>query len=310
MNCQEFDELWNDLLDVETAGRTAPRHRPGRPIGPLRPTRERATAAHAQSCPRCRPIHERYERLRQAIRARNDSPRSFPAPSPELVQRILAASVPRARRSGSGVRPCRSGAAQPRWSCWPCPRFPAMESSDGFLSAASRECDSVRQRLRRTDRGCGPSRGRDLSVALADATEATWDLAWTTSGPAARLGRQVIVAASHRKPSAVGPRARGPPRMGLDALAQVLRVVPDVDSGIDAHPGSRRRPLLQRPPPLVLGAPGLRIPPHPVIRKTRQPHSPRRPRREPEMFSAPSSLDSWHPGTIAQPRSGRSCWRS
>ena len=23
MNCQEFDALWNELLDVETAGRTA-----------------------------------------------------------------------------------------------------------------------------------------------------------------------------------------------------------------------------------------------------------------------------------------------
>ncbi len=67
-----------------------------------------------------------------------------------------------------------------------------------------------------------------MTEALADATEATWDLARTTSAPAARLGHQVLMAATSAQDSTgTGSTGAGGPRLGLDALAPILRVVPD-----------------------------------------------------------------------------------
>ena len=235
MNCHEFDELWNDLLDGETAGR------PPHGLGSLRPSPapsdpELAVSAHARACPRCRPIHERYERLRQALRARNASPRSFPAPSPELARQVLAATGKASRpQQALAGRAARSGPPRrPRRSCW---RSPPRSCPGVWIGLPSGPRGAIAGRAADTGpapRSAHPPRGGDLTEALAEATEATWDLARTTSGPAARLGRQVLVAAASVQDAdseGGGATAAATPRMGLDALAQVLRVVPDATPG-------------------------------------------------------------------------------
>ena len=232
MNCQEFDELWNELLDAETAAwhssdaaMTARRSDPS--------VLELAATAHARSCSRCGTIHDRYERLRQALRASNSGSRLIAAPSPELALRIMAAA----------------GAPRTRSRFWRAALLVGVASTAAVLLLAL-TIASLPWSLQRLPSGANaakenrpdhsqsvqpsafPARGPDLTEALADATEATWDLALTTSGPAARLGRRVIVAATSAQDSTGTDSAwAGGAQLGLDALAPVLRVVPDSTPG-------------------------------------------------------------------------------
>jgi hypothetical protein len=232
MNCLEFDELWNDLLDAEPMGRPAPRADVPDSASPPS-ARELAAAAHAEACPRCRASHDRYVRLTRAIRDRNTGLHRFLAPSPGLTQRILAAvgqssgrnrlrraALPLGTAAAAAVILLALAVAPMPWS----PQRP--------WTGTRRESGTPPETSPSARRSDHPSRGRDLNEALADATEATWDLAWTTSGPAARLGRQMIVAAASTQhtPDA-SSTTPGHPRLGFDALAQVLRVVPDSTSG-------------------------------------------------------------------------------
>ena len=95
---------------------------------------------------------------------------------------------------------------------------PAGPASESTLRPSNRQADS-----------------RVLSEALADATAATWDLARTTSEPAARLGRQVLESATQvESPARAGASAADPAGSsypGLDSLAAVLPVVPQAPPG-------------------------------------------------------------------------------
>jgi hypothetical protein len=74
-----------------------------------------------------------------------------------------------------------------------------------------------------------------LSEALADATAATWNLAWTASEPAARLGRHVLESATRveisSQPGESAADLAGPAYQGLDSLASVLPAVPQPPPG-------------------------------------------------------------------------------
>jgi hypothetical protein len=231
MNCQEFDDRWNDLLDIETAGRHTQRTGATGDHNDPSPD-DLAVRGHAQACARCRPIHDRYERLRQALRARDTGFRPIPVPTPDLTRRILAASCsPPRRRFWRTALPIAAGAiaasvllalaiAAMPWSL----RRLATDRRNQIASRPQRSVSAPPLEHR--------SRGRDLTEALAEATEATWDLAWTTSGPAARLGRQVLVAATSTDDDAnSGSTGTSDPRLGLGALAPVFRVVSDSAPG-------------------------------------------------------------------------------
>jgi hypothetical protein len=171
MNCREFESHWNDLLDAHSAGS---------------PQLERAMEAHASACERCRSVSSRYQVLRQAISAWT----ALPAPSAASIERLYELTVPStpllipARRSRL-VRwlPMASAAALfalawVGWSAWrarPLPEdfAPALNSAP---SVATNHAPI----------------GRPLEAALADATEATIDLAREASAPAARIGREIL----------------------------------------------------------------------------------------------------------------------
>ena len=106
MNCQECDQIWNQLLDAESLAR--PRVATDlEPSPQLLAEREQAACAHALSCPRCRQVRARYETLRHALRAWL-SPRPEMTLSPALLERILAE-----QKTGSSRRPRRWRAALP-----------------------------------------------------------------------------------------------------------------------------------------------------------------------------------------------------
>ena len=115
---------------------------------------------------------------------------------------------------------------------------------------------------------------RLLSHALASATDATLDLARTTSGPAARLGRQVIEAATQAEPSAVmksaADQSAGDGGYGLAALPSGSSRPARISTGRRLAANRGRRPCRQHPPPFRLGQACLRVPPRPVIRQNRQ----------------------------------------
>src|SRR3954463_16573025 len=74
MNCVDFEERWNEVLDA-------------RMVGPS--DLEQRLEEHAVSCPSCRAISARYQTLRQVLGALG----SPPAPSAEATARLLASMV-------------------------------------------------------------------------------------------------------------------------------------------------------------------------------------------------------------------------
>src|SRR5438309_1322728 len=72
MNCRDFEPTWNNCLDDRGAGD---------------PERSKALEAHAASCSRCLPVHERYLVLSQALRVLGP----LPAVSEDFADRVLAA---------------------------------------------------------------------------------------------------------------------------------------------------------------------------------------------------------------------------
>jgi len=81
---------------------------------------------------------------------------------------------------------------------------PAGRASGSALRPSNRQADS-----------------RVLSEALADATAASWDLARTTSEPAARLGRQVLESAT---------RVENPSRAGIRRLFDAAYLTNRIES--------------------------------------------------------------------------------
>jgi hypothetical protein len=157
MNCQEFERLWNERLDTR---------------GAFAPELEHALDSHAAGCTDCRVVAARYRLLRQALAAL-----APPTPPAGFASRCLA--VPeRAPWRWSRFAPARAGvrlavAAALVWGVL-----------IGLWSITPHE---------KTQIGGRPQQEPGLLTdALAEATSATWELAVETSGPAARIGRDVL----------------------------------------------------------------------------------------------------------------------
>jgi hypothetical protein len=160
MNCHDFERLWNELLD-------SPQGR--------EPAVVEALQAHAEACPACQALGVAYGRLRQAI-ATLGSP---PAPPAGLSERLLAAH--RAQRNGAAPGVFRLQRA-------------------GWLTVAAAVLVAGLLALRGGLVGRrSPARSgqpRALNLALVEATSATLALARNTSMSAARLGGEVLDAAT------------------------------------------------------------------------------------------------------------------
>jgi hypothetical protein len=230
MNCQGFENTWNRLLDAETASRLLEESETDIASSD-RAEWERAAHSHAQICPRCRQAGVRNETLREAIRSWNR--RQLGGPAPDLADRIVAGACPMAQRPRHLARAlipvaaCTLAAAAVLVLAifpvhWSFERRPdgraghrsAQPSGEGGGPEPTRQADA-----------------RLLSHALADATEATWDLARTTSEPAARLGRQVLEAATQGTDPAVlvllSASTDRKPGSSLAALPSVLQDFPE-----------------------------------------------------------------------------------
>jgi len=233
MNCQDCDQIWNELLDAESLSR--PRVATDLEPSPrLLAEREQAACTHALGCSRCRQVRAKYETLRRALCAWVSTARPEMTLSPALVERILAEQKAGSSRRATRWRaalPLGAGAAVAAVAClialvlaplpWRLERVSAGSDHGRQAGPASGSA------LRSSDR---PSDSRVLSAALADAIAATWDLARTTSEPAARLGRQVLENPTQvDNTSGAGSSDAGPADSsypGLDSLAGVLPDVP------------------------------------------------------------------------------------
>jgi hypothetical protein len=220
MICRDFERLWNERLDARDA--VAPDE--GHPL-----------AAHAAGCAACRPIHERYLTLSQAIRVASP----LPAPPQGFVARVLAA----AEIEQLGLAEVAFGARPWRIAR----RFVPLAAAAALLAAVWIGRDAWTGR----DRGASPQIGAnivvvntqpadrdDLALALADATSATWQLARAASGPAARVGRQMLDATE--LPETPTPDSLALP-VSIEPAAEVLeRVGARVNAGVRPLGGSAR----------------------------------------------------------------------
>jgi hypothetical protein len=165
MNCREFQNRWDELLDARSA-----------PPADL----ERALESHALACPRCGVLSARNQLLRQAIAAL-----SPPAPSAASIERLYRLTVP----SASPTIPIGPPTGRPR-------RLATMSAAAAAFALAwlgggwwpSREPagpPTSRLASRAVQRPA-------LGDALAEATEATLDLAREASVPASRIGREML----------------------------------------------------------------------------------------------------------------------
>lgn len=232
MNCQEFDQLWNALLDAETAAH----HRSARADDDARGDstgREEAARLHAGSCPRCLELGVRNEALRRALRSWTRRPTA--SSTPELADRIVTAACHSSRterRLQGAIAFAVAGLAVAaslflvfgpiHWQLDHPKAERLARQSDGLQIGAAEQSPAM------------AADARLLKNALADATEATWDLARTTSGPAARLGRQVLEAAI--RPEELASRsttddAEDRSESALTALPALLRDLPGSPPG-------------------------------------------------------------------------------
>jgi hypothetical protein len=224
MNCRDFERAWNHRLDA--------REEPPEAEGV-------SLEAHAAECPACRSLAVRYRTLRQALAAWGPPPAVPEGFADRVLQHLDVAEV----------RPASRAVALRAW--W----IPIALAASLVLVVllANRQAE----RGGRAEPGPAPAPSvasgdpRPLTDALAEATSASWDLAWHASAPAARIGRQVIDSASVRLPSAT---LSSPVR--VRPVSGVLQSVEErVNAGVRPLSGSARRAfgfLLGTPP---IGAP-------------------------------------------------------
>ncbi|OJW11157.1 MAG: hypothetical protein BGO49_26310 [Planctomycetales bacterium 71-10] len=195
MNCRDFDQTWNRLLDAESGTRRDD----GPEAAASRLARESGLREHAESCPSCRIRHRQFEALRVAMRAWSARPRPEPAAAVDRI--VLAASpAPRPRRA------------------WP------LAWASGLAAAAV--AASFFRPPPRDEPAPAPARRASLSVAMSDAREASLRLALTASEPAARLGLAMLDAsiATDFGPDDVAPAPDDDAEVGPDASDLATRV--------------------------------------------------------------------------------------
>jgi len=208
MTCCEFERKFNELLDGE--GEAAARARAAAPTTRSRPVAtdlEHALIDHASRCPACHEVAARYQILRRALHAWN-SPPVAPA---DLVDRILLADANADAPAASAWAVVGKRKRERLW--------PIVLTTWGVSVAAACMFGLVNSLLERErhnrpmpptrlvgpadelhsvrgQSGVRPADSRVLNDALAEATRATWDLAFSASEPAARISRQMLDAAT------------------------------------------------------------------------------------------------------------------
>jgi hypothetical protein len=164
MNCREFENLWNDFLDFRCE---PPAHL------------ERDLEAHALGCSRCLAVSSRYQLLRQAI-----STLRPPTPSAESIERLHAmTALAKSSTIPIGVSKRRLRLLGPLAAA---ASFALAWLGGGWWPSHQ----PAERTLRSVETASGTHQA--LGLALANATEATLDLARGASAPASRIGREML----------------------------------------------------------------------------------------------------------------------
>jgi hypothetical protein len=258
ITCRDFERMWNEQIDERSS-----LFRELAPEEAQRPTRfeRRSDAAaasgaqalldHAAVCRTCGQTILGYQRLARALGAWGPAP-SAPA---GLLDRILDAlpanavpcsltgtRIPSTRRLWRVRLPIAATVAAIAVGIVIClVRAPIIDRPRRVRPAPPRVV--VNGEPRAVD-------GLILSSALADATDATWDLARSASEPASRLGRDVYETATNPEQTPVPfaiqarPVADVPvPSLSLDLLAHDSAAAVATFQQVGVHLASSVRPL-------------------------------------------------------------------
>jgi hypothetical protein len=189
MNCQDFERIWNELIDATS-------RLPGDEHARAAVENEVALIEHASQCPACRRSSAGYQVLHRAILSWGKTP----DPPVGMADRVLAAA--QAPLEGTYLAARKPRLAVPnRWQITAAASILALIT---FAVISRMTVDRARDGgrlakvapIRTPGAGLDSSESPKLNEALASATEATWDLARSASEPAARLSRQFLDAAT------------------------------------------------------------------------------------------------------------------
>ena len=173
IGCEQFADLWNSRLDARSSAAWET------------PADLAAIEAHADECPACRALGAGY----QAISRASWMP---PAVSDGLADRVVLAWEGESARPSRARPLVRSFLARPAWAALAAACVlgvaivPAWRWAGRPVPTPSPDPSRV---------AVDPVAGRPLTLALAEATSATLELALAASEPAARLGRRALIAA-------------------------------------------------------------------------------------------------------------------
>ena len=240
MTCEDFERTWQDLLDADIcgAGRThatsAPVARTEGQADSFEPPRDRSLREHAAVCPACQQKSARYRALQHALASWGPPP----PPSANLASRILA----ELDAPAASVLPIKS-MMRPRLR-WPLAATIAASAAAILIAfGLNHAYDPWRSGRSQTallvtpagvdnhTRGPSPdgatAGARSLNHALAEATEATWELARSASEPAARIGRQVLDAATSNDASRPAVATSSASRESMVSVPSLGALAPD-----------------------------------------------------------------------------------
>ncbi len=239
MNCRDFSREADALLDADADA------------SPSAIAIEARLIAHAENCPACRPILNRYQTLRRAIGAWKNPP----APSARLIDRVIEAT--RDLEPEPSLLPAAIGSSLPRARL----RLIAGLAASLFLLAVTGALVTRRMppesspptnpSALKMAGATTPSQG--LNRALAEATLATIALARSASVPAARVGRELLVVVETPENASIVPTSLDPIGAGsVEAVEVLQRVGDEVAAGVRPLSNSARHAfgfLLDTPRP-------------------------------------------------------------
>lgn len=239
MNCRDFEHAWNRLLDDEPRSRRRDAANEPR----LRWELEARLREHSETCEDCRARRDRFETLREALRAWADGPQVSSTPPAGLAARVLeVASRPEPRRRPRVwiAASAMAAAIVAAVAILPPGPSPSLESVVEHPAGA-------------TD----PTAGRGLlGAAVDDATAASWHLARLATEPAARLGWEMLDASfSPSEPQVLEFALLDPPaepELGSDSFAPELfsRMGGYLSAGVEPVSTSAREAFGFLRPPL------------------------------------------------------------
>jgi len=178
MNCRDFDQVWNRLLDDEPGSRR--RDAASEPA--FRRELERRLREHAEVCEDCRARDRGFETLREALRAWAVRPQTdSTTAAPDLAEWVLEAAT-----RPTPVKPRRRRA-------WIAASALVAAAVAAFAILPPGPSRSLNSPVEAPAGAVDPTARRGLlGAAVDDATAASWHLARLATEPAARLGREMI----------------------------------------------------------------------------------------------------------------------